>query len=148
MLDTIEPEGVNSVTENGEVWHEVKFAVDSGATETVVSEEMLAFVKTFEGAAAKRGVMYEVANGLRIPNLGEKEFVGVTEEGLSRKLKAQVADVNKPLLSVKKVVSAGNRVVFDEDGCYVESKITGERMWMKEEGGMYVLSLWVKDAGF
>ena len=39
---------------------------------------------------------------------------------------------------------AGNRVVFDEDGSYVEDKVTGERMWMRDEGGMYMLKMWVK----
>ena len=66
-----------------------------------------------------------------------------------RSMTAQVCDVNKALLSVKKVVAAGNKVVFgDDEGSYIENKATGERMWMEEEGGMYVLSLWVKSGGF
>ena len=52
--------------------------------------------------------VYEVANGDRIPNLGEKRFVGVSEEGVSRNITAQVCEVNKGLLSVKKVVENGN----------------------------------------
>jgi hypothetical protein len=59
-----------------------------------------------------------------------------------------VCDVNKALLSVKKMTSAGNRVVFDDDGSYVEDKRSGERMWMSEEEGMYILKLWVKASGF
>lgn len=141
---TIEPEGFNSIETTSE-WEYVDMAVDSGATETVVGEEMLECVETKEGIASRRGVQYEVANGIRIPNVGEKKFQGISDEAITRSITAQVCDVNKALLSVKKVVKAGNRVVFDdEEGSYIEDKVTKERMWMKEEQGMYMLRLWVK----
>ena len=123
MFSTVEPEGFNSIETSGE-WECLDLAVDSGATETVVKEEMLT-AETTEGAASRRGVQYEVANGVLIPNLGEKKFQGVSEENITRGLTAQVADVNKALLSVRKVVKAGNRVVFDDDeGSYIEDKVT------------------------
>ncbi len=56
---------------------------------------------------------------------------------------AQVADVNKALLSVSRMAKSGHRVVFDVES-YVGDKETGERMWLTEEGGMYALKLWVK----
>ena len=143
MFSTVEPEGFNSIETSGE-WECLDLAVDSGATETVVKEEMLT-AETTEGAASRRGVQYEVANGVLIPNLGEKKFQGVSEENITRGLTAQVADVNKALLSVRKVVKAGNRVVFDDDeGSYIEDKVTKERMWLREEQGMYMLRLWVR----
>ena len=108
---------------------------------------MLGSVDTVPGVGSKRGVMYEVANGVRIPNLGEKTFVGVTEEGMQRRIVAQVAEVNKALMSVRKLVAAGNRVVFDTES-YIEDKATGERTWLEEEGGMYMLKVWVKNGGF
>ena len=42
-------------------------AVDSGASESVVSDEMLTRVTTVEGDAMKKGVQYEVADGILIP---------------------------------------------------------------------------------
>ena len=91
---------------------------------------------------------YEVANGEKIPNLGENKFRGTTSEGKSRNITAQVCDVNKALLSVKKVMSAGNKVVFDSEGSYIEDKVTKERMWMTEEKGMFLLKMWVPKTGF
>ena len=143
LLQTIEPEGIMAVTGDGE-WELLEFAVDSGATETVVPPDVLHCINLMQGAASKRGVEYEVANGEKIPNLGEKKFVGTSEEGTERNMTAQVCDVNKALLSVKRVVKAGNRVVFDEDGSYIEDKQTGEKMWMEENNGMYILKLWVR----
>jgi hypothetical protein len=131
------------------MWEEIEFAVDSGATETVLGEGDLASIDLKEGAASRRGTEYEVANGVRIPNLGEKRFGAYTEEGSMRTITAQVCDVNKPLLSVRKVMAGGSRVVFDEDGSYIESKATGERTWLKEQGGMFMLKMWVqRDTSF
>ena len=97
-----------------------------------------------ESERQRERMEYEVANGVRIPNLGEKKFVGTSDEGISRQIVAQVCDVNKPLLSVRKMVNAGHRVVFDKDGSYVEDPATGEVMNIEEKQGMYVLRLWAK----
>ena len=54
--------------------------VDSGATETVVSDEMLMSVETVEGWCSKHGVKYEVVDGTLVPNKGKK-FVAIGERG-------------------------------------------------------------------
>ena len=65
------PEGLKSVEEAPE-WEVLEMAVDSGASESVVSDEMLTSVDTVEGGAMKKGVRYEVADGTLTPNLGER----------------------------------------------------------------------------
>ena len=147
MFQTIEPEGTNSAQEEEE-WESIDMAVDSGAIETVLGENDVASVEVKEGLAYKRGVKYEVANGTVIPNLGEKKFQGVTEEGVANSLTAQVCDVNKALLSVRKMTKAGNKVVFDDGASYIENKASGQKIWMREENGMYILKVWVKRAPF
>ena len=83
-----------------------------------------------------------------IPNLGEKKFTAYGEQGQVRAIKAQVCEVNKALLSVHKMVQAGNRVVFARDGSYAEDETTGERIEMQEKGGMYMMKLWVRNQAF
>ena len=144
MMVTIVPQDLNSIGSNNG-WEEIQFYVDSGATETVVGEGMLLDVETKEGTAKKRGIQYEVANGSRLPNLGEKVFVGESTEGIKRQIRAQVCDVNKPLLSVSRIMNAGNRVVFDLDGSYIEDQHTKEKIWMEEQGGMFSVKLWVPE---
>ena len=128
--------------------------VDSGATETVMTEDTLdGVIGITEGPAFKRGVCYEVADGTEIPNLGQRQFLGHTEEGGTRSVTAQVCAVNKNLMSVSKVAARGNRVVFDDDGSYIEDKTSVERTWMHQVQGMYMIKMWVsrkdtKDAGF
>ena len=41
------------------------------------------------------------------------------------------------------MVVAGNRVVFDPYGSYIEDVDTSERIQLKEKGGMCMLTLWV-----
>ncbi len=69
--------------------------VDSGATETVMSENMLMIVALIEGMAMRQGVTYEVVNGIRTANLGEGEFERVTEDGGVKKITAQGGEGKK-----------------------------------------------------
>ena len=103
-LTTIEPEGLSPMVDVPQ-WEEISLAVDSGASETVIPEGTVKAAKMMQSEGSRRGVEYEVANGHRIPNLGQKTFNGVTEENLLRGITAQLADVNKPLLSVAKLNS-------------------------------------------
>ena len=101
----------------------------------------------------KKGVRCEVANGSQIPNLGERQFLGIPEEGGRRGVVAQICAANKNVMSVSKVAKQGNRIVFDDDGSYIEDKSSGERIWMHKVDGMYMLKMWVsrkssQDAGF
>ena len=67
----IEPESVNAVTEDPE-WEEGNLALGSGATDTVIPPDILEDVELRQGGPYKRGVEYEVAKGVQIPNLGEQ----------------------------------------------------------------------------
>ena len=39
MLQTVQPPGLNAIRDDG--WEEVEMAVDSGASETVINEDMI-----------------------------------------------------------------------------------------------------------
>ena len=151
-LTAVEPHAVSAV--NIDEWVEIAVRVDSGATETVMPEKTLAgVIDIASGPAHLRGVEYQVADGTRITNLGERRFVGYTEDGVANAMIAQVCAVNETLLSVSKLTKTGNRVLFDYNGSYVENKATGQKTWMNEDGGMYTLKMWVSrqstaEAGF
>ena len=105
--------------------------------------------------ASKAGVMYEIADGTEIPNLGEKLMPVVTAEGAWKGLRAQVADVSKALQSVRSLVRSGHVVVFGdgEDGSesYIVNKFTGECTAVKDDGVNYLLGLHIaprSESGF
>ena len=74
--------------------------------------------------------------------------MGVAEDGEARGLTAQVCDVNKALLSVRKMVATGHRVVFEPQGAYIEDPASGRRMGLRENGGVCILKLWVQRPDF
>ena len=91
---------------------EVDVKIDSGATEKMIPEAMLeGVIDIGEGITFKRGVQYEVANGSQIPNLGERRFVGFTEDGAANYIVAQVCAVNQGPMSVRQMTKKGKRVV-------------------------------------
>ena len=49
------------------------------------------------------------------------------------------------MLSVRKIVEAGNRVIFGPRGAHIEDCATGETLELQSVGGMYVLKIWVKN---
>ena len=138
-------------------WEYVEFILDSGATTTVIPMSVGKAYEVQPSEASKAGVMYEIANGDEIPNLGEKLMPVVTAEGAWKGLLAQVADISKALQSVRSLVKAGHVVVFGDDdengdgGNYIVNKVTGEYTSVKDDGLNYILGVYVApkhEAGF
>ena len=128
--------------------------MDSGAGESVCDEGDVPEAETKESWGSRNGQSYEVASGDEIPNEGEKKFTACAETlqgdySEEKAMTVQVCPVHRPLMSVKMVCRAGHRVVFDDEGSYVENKITLERLKIIEKDGEYVIDMWIKsDAGF
>ena len=61
-------------------------------------------------------------------------------------MRSQFADVTKPLASVARICGAGHRVVFDDDGSYIENKTTGAIDWLRKSNNTYVLDTWAMPA--
>ena len=81
--------------------------------------------------------------GQPIPKLGEQCLRLLTMAETFRGMTFQAAPVSKPLGSVKRICAAGHRVVFDEDGSYIENKTIGEINMLREDNGNYMLDMWV-----
>ena len=56
-------------------------------------------------------------------------------------MKFHMTDTTKPLASAIAVMKMGSKVVLDEDGSYIENKVTGERIMLKESGGTYMFEI-------
>ncbi len=68
----------------------------------------------------------------------------MSEEGKPLSIKFQVAQVDKPLLAVSKLTSAGYRVWFDEHGCEVVHKKSDRITKFVRHNDVYVLKVWVR----
>ena len=140
LIERVNP-GLNAVY--GDEWRQFSAMVDSGASEHVCPVATIDHVKVVDGP--KKGIKYELADGTDIPNRGERRcLVSNNHNYTINRLDMQVTDVHQPLLSVAKMVDAGQRVVFDSEGSYVEDTLTLERIPFERTGGVYKLTLWAK----
>jgi hypothetical protein len=124
-----------------------------------MNRDELPGIETRESKGSRSKLHYMTAASERIPNEGEKEFVGFVEStwkqtpgGKWEKSRpagqgvlAQIAEVTTPLMSVKKMCAANHRVVFDDEGSYIENKTSGDSMEITEQKGEYMVDMWVRD---
>ena len=88
---------------------------------------------------------YVSATDHRIPNVGEISLVFQTDEGHTETIVFQVADVNKPLMSISDRVDHRCRVVFDQDDetgvdlSHIYNKKTKKTMKLNRVGKVWVL---------
>ena len=129
----------------GQAWESFPFPIiiDSGACASVMPASWCDHVPLQEIPQSKAGDYYRAANGNKIYHEGEKLISMMIQEGALRDMKFTVCDVSKALGSVSLMCKAGHRVVFNpawsNQGSYIEHISIGERLWLQEEGGLYIL---------
>jgi hypothetical protein len=77
---------------------------------------------------------------------GDGVWISLVEEKREKQmcLGFQVADVKKPLISVKRIVEKGNHVAFGprEDDNFILNRATGDKMMLKSNGkGSYLMDV-------
>jgi hypothetical protein len=120
-------------------WEEINITVDSGAVDHVAGKDVGSQFQMKDTEMSKKGGYYMAANDTRIYNEGERRVTGYTKEGKKAGMVFQVCNVNGPLGSVRRICQEGSRVVFDEEGSYIEDKATKERTRIEDVGSSYVL---------
>ena len=126
--------GMGSHSHNRGLWR-------SGHSRTKRSRQSISHCPTRE---SQLGLGYRAANGSPIRNFGERTIEGHTEEGQGLKMKMTVADVSKVLASVARICECNSRVVFNEEGSYIEDKQSGRMTPMHTRNGVYVMEVKVK----
>ena len=133
-----------------EEYEKISIMVDSGASETVASEEYFPAYELIETTAS--GVTYSSAadkTAEPIVNLGQKLVEVVDEYGTCSWAKFQICrglGQGRILGSVSRLVQANHTVVFQspELGSYIENNFNGYRTYLRQCNGSYYLDLWVK----
>ena len=141
---------INTIGNQGQ-WKELEITVDSGAYNNVCGKELMPEIGMKETKASRRGEYFFTASKEKVHNLGEKTIKGYNDEGVPAGIVFQVVEkVKDNLASVRKICSAGNRVIFDDDdpeGSYILNKISGRRTPIQLKNGNYVFKMWVPFQG-
>ena len=148
-----EEEEVDEETENlvctmrGNDWESLPYPiiVDSGASASTLPRNWCPHVKLCETEESRVGQTFNAANGHAIPNLGRRSVTLMTREGAIRDMSFEVCNVTRALGSVSQMCRAGHKVVFnppwDQNGSYIEHTETGQKMWLTEKDGIYLLDV-------
>ena len=126
----------------------VSFMVDSGASETVAPHSCPKLASYTAEPTSVSGIKYSSASdtGEAITNMGMKRLRVRDQWGNVFDITAQSCNnlcKSKYLLSVSRLIQAGHRVVFDapDTGSYIENRESGQRIWLRQDGGVYYLDL-------
>ena len=128
------------VVETKDRWVKVRVTMDTGAAGHVIPEAMFPNVKLERKTQPKKFV---AANGDQIRGLGEKNIPFRTNEGIQRCITFRSANVVKPLISMQKVVRAGNVVVLDEKNPHIQNIRDGTVIKLDANNGVYTLDMWI-----
>ena len=104
-------------------WEKISLEIDSGAIDTAIPPHVAQAFPTKSTESSRAGIGYRAANGSKIPTYGERQVQGVTDGWMPFNIKTQVAGVKSPLGSVMHMIKAGNFLVFDTQGSYMQKEI-------------------------
>ena len=138
-----EPEELMVVEETQGNWVRVSAGVDSCASNTVLPVEMFPEIEKKETEQSRSGKCFTAANNTKIRNEGENIIPFVTENGESRRVRAQLAKVTRMLISASKMTRAGYKVNLDEGNPHVKNIKTGRVTKLRHKNGIFLFDLWV-----
>ena len=140
LVSANEPGQVMHV-EKGYVWAQVPCAVDSGACAHVSPPDI--FGKLEQKEAITKG-KYFAADGSPIDEFGRLSVNAILEGGTELATTFDIVKITRPLLSVNQMVANGHNVVFGRDSSYIQVGGSKKRIYLRPEGKLYMLDLWVK----
>ena len=122
------------------IWARIPCAVDSGACAHVSPPDIF-------GASSKDSVTkakYFGADGSPIEEYGKLLMNAILEGGMAMTTAFDIVNITRPLLSVSQMVANGHNVVFGKDSSYIQVAGSKQKIFLRPEGKLYMLDLWVK----
>ena len=137
---TVKDVNPKKIVEEKDRWVKVRVTMDSVAAGHVMLEAMFPHVKLERKMSPKRFV---AANGEQIKDLGGRRIPFKTNEGVQRCITLRSAHVVKPLISMQKVVQAGNTVVLDTKNPHIRNTRDGSVIKLEANNGVYTMDMWI-----
>ena len=118
----------------------VEGVLDSGAEESVSPPHYFPGPVT-PSAMSRANGSYRVADGHRVPNIGQQEVHFRTDENHPAGLVFQTFEIERPLISASQLAAAGNRVVFSKRGGVIINETNGKQTALHKRSCIYVLRM-------
>jgi hypothetical protein len=140
---TDQPPQLNSIGSKPLRWAKIATVLDSGACRHVTPNGVFSLAVT-PSERSKEGHNYYGPAGDPIANLGRQDIKGTTDSGQLLNIGFDVAKITRPLASVSEIVRKNYRIVFDDEGSFIQDKKSGRWIDVRQEGSLYYLDLWVQ----
>ena len=126
-------------------WIKVPIAMDSGSMANVTPPSLFSVLVQATDASRNKEVFHG-ADSTAIPNLGSQSVSGKSDSDnpVNIDIDFEVANISRPLGSVSKLLRKNNKVVLDEGNSFIQNKTTGQKVSLREEGGLFFLDVWVE----
>ena len=128
--------------------YDIQMTLDSGCCRHVLPADAAAGYEVADSPLSRRGAGFVVGNGASIPNEGQVSLnleanTGSGTEQINSVF--QVAELNRPLMSVSQICSHGHKCVFERGHATIFTS-DGQPICMFEEdgGGLYVATMRLK----
>ena len=122
-------------------WTNDRATMDRGAAGRVMPAELFPRVQLNCSSTTKKIVM---TNGEMNKDLGEKAIPFKSVEGVHRCMKFRSANVVKPLISLRKVVQAGNVEMLDETNPHLRNIRDGTVIKLDVNNVVCTMHMWVR----
>ena len=124
---------------------EVEVTLDSGCTNHVMDAEDAPGYSVQPSVGSRRGQNFIVGNGETIPNEGEVHLNMDAPAGDGSHVPIttnfQVAEINRPLMSVSRICDQGYTCLFTRDGAQVLDQNQQPICRFERSNGLYVASM-------
>jgi hypothetical protein len=120
---------------------EIQVTLDSGACDHIIDAEDAPGYEVRPSPASRRNRNYIVGNGETIANEGEVHLNMESPDGSGGQVPVQtvfqVAEINRPLMSVARICDQGHTCVFDKDGARILDASQNVLSHFKRVNNMY-----------
>ena len=96
---------------------------------------------------SQQGLSYTAASGAPIANMGQLLVRFAAADGRCCALPAQIAAVQKPLVSVSRLAEAGHQVVFGASSGCIKHLASGRELPLRKSGKVYFLDMKLAEPG-
>ena len=96
-----------------------------------------------ETEQSRKGKEFTAAHGGKIKNEGEKMIPFRTRDNEDKRVRVQIADVPRMLISASKMTKAGYKVHLDAENPYIQNVEAKKMTKLRHRNGIFLLDMWV-----
>ena len=130
--------------ETASCWIKVEAAVDSGAVDPVINQDVVPHLQVQPTPESERGESWTAAGGHEIRKMGEVTVPWVTNHGTMKRSRFKVGKVSRTLISVSRLNECGYEAILSKWWPRLIHRRSGETITLRCVRGMFIVDMWIQ----